>query len=159
MEQKPERSRAGPWLGASSASTTASPPAQSITLLLYVSDYITLVSNGIVTSEAFAQSEPETVRKFTRATASGLQDTLTDPEAAFELALQFIPELPADRHPQELAKLKQTTALWESEATKANGLGYSDPAVWQTTHQFLRAGGLLQTDVDVQQAFTNDLRK
>lgn len=127
--------------------------------VLRVSDYIALVSNGIVTSEALAQSDPETVRKFTRATARELQDTLDDPEAAFELALQFIPELPAERHPQELAKLKQTTALWESAATKANGLGYSDPAMWQTTHQFLRESGLLQTDVDVQQAFTNDLRK
>ncbi len=127
--------------------------------VLRVSDYIALVSNGIVTSEALAQSDPETVLKFTRATARELQDTLDDPEAAFELALQFIPELPAERHPQELAKLKQTTALWESAATKANGLGYSDPAMWQTTHQFLRESGLLQTDVDVQQAFTNDLRK
>ncbi len=90
--------------------------------VLRVSDYIALVSNGIVTSEALAQSDPETVRKFTRATARELQDTLDDPEAAFELALQFIPELPAERHPQELAKLKQTTALWESAATR--------PTVW-----------------------------
>lgn len=127
--------------------------------VLRVSDYIDLVSNGIITSETLAQTSPETVRRFNRATARGLQDTLDNPEEAFKLALEFIPELPSERHAQELAKLKQTTALWQSAATQANGLGYSDPAMWQTTQQFLRESSLIQTDVDVQQAFTNDLRK
>lgn len=127
--------------------------------IIMVADWITLVSNGIVTSEEFAANNPDTVKRFVRATAHGLQDTLDDPDAAFELALKYVPELPEERRPAELRKLKQTLALWHSPASDANGLGYSDPQTWAATHQFLRESGILQTDVKVEQAFTNDLRK
>ena len=126
---------------------------------IHVSDWITLVSNGIVTSDDFAAKNPDTVKRFARATARGLQDTLDDPDAAFELALKYIPELPEERRPAELRKLKETLALWSSPGSEANGLGYSDPATWAATHQFLRESGILQSDVDVEQAFTNDLRQ
>jgi NitT/TauT family transport system substrate-binding protein len=126
--------------------------------VLPVAEYINLVSNGIVASDAFVESNPDTVRRFVRATARGLQDTLDDPDAAFQDALQFIPELAAERQPQELNKLKQTTALWRSDSAATHGLGYSDPEAWATTHRFLRDSGLLQRDVDVAEAFTNDLR-
>jgi NitT/TauT family transport system substrate-binding protein len=127
--------------------------------VLRVADYIDLVSNGIITSESMVEDKPDVVQRFVRATARGLQDTLDNPDAAFETALQFIPELKPERHAQELNKLKQTLPLWRSAATDTNGLGYSELEMWQTTHRFLRESGLLQSDVDVQQAFTNDLRK
>lgn len=127
--------------------------------VIRVADYISLVSNGIVTSEKMIAEQPETVRKFLRATARGLQDTLDDPDAAFKISLQFIPELTAERQPQELNKLKETLALWRSPTNDTNGLGYSNPQSWQTTYRFLRDSELLRRDVDVEQAFTNDLRK
>lgn len=127
--------------------------------VLRVGDYINLVSNGIVASDAFIEANPEIVRRFARATARGLQDTLDDPDTAFQESLQFIPELGPERQPQELNKLKQTLALWRSDATATHGLGYSDPAAWETTHRFLRDSGLLHTDVNVGDAFTNDLRQ
>lgn len=127
--------------------------------VIRVSDYISLVSNGIVTSERMVKEQPDTVKRFARATARGLQDTLNDPEAAFKLALKSIPELTADRQPQELKKLQETLPLWRSATTDSNGLGYSDPQAWQVTYRFLRDSKILQSDQDVQQAFTNDLRQ
>ena len=127
--------------------------------VIRVSDYISLVSNGIVTSEKLAQEQPELVKRFARATARGLQDTLNDPDAAFKLALKSIPELTADRQPQELRKLKATLALWRSPTTEQQGLGYSDPAAWQVTYKFLRDSALLKADLDPTTAFTNDLRQ
>lgn len=127
--------------------------------VIRVADYISLVSNGIVTSEKMIAEQPETVRKFVRATGRGLQDTLDNPDEAFKLSLQFIPELTAERQPQELNKLKETLSLWRSEASDANGLGYSDPQTWQTTYRFLRDSELLRRDLNVEEAFTNDLRK
>jgi NitT/TauT family transport system substrate-binding protein len=127
--------------------------------VLRVNDYISLVSNGLVASEQMINEQPETIRRFARATARGLQETLDDPDAAFKLSLQFIPELNAERQPQELRKLKETLALWRSATSDANGLGYSDPQAWQTTYQFLRDSGILQRDLDVQQAYTNDIRQ
>lgn len=125
--------------------------------VIRVSDYISLVSNGIVTSEKFLNENQDVVQRFVQATARGLKDTLDDPEAAFKLSLTYIPEIGTDRQPQELAKLKEALPLWRSAASDANGLGYSDPAAWQTTYSFLRDSKLLQREVDVQQAFTNDL--
>lgn len=127
--------------------------------VIRVADYIALVSNGIVASESFIKDHPDVVKAFARATARGLQDTLDKPDEAFKLSLQFIPELKPDRQPQELLKLKQALALWRSPATDANGLGYSEPKMWETTHRFLRDSGILPRDVNIQQAFTNDLRK
>lgn len=127
--------------------------------VIRVSDYISLVSNGFVASERFISEQPETVRRFARATARGLQDTLNDPDDAFKQTLTFIPELTAERQPQELRKLKETLALWRSPATESNGLGYSDPQAWNVTHDFLRDSGILQSDLDIQQAFTNELRQ
>ncbi|HEY0606016.1 MAG TPA: ABC transporter substrate-binding protein [Herpetosiphonaceae bacterium] len=127
--------------------------------VIRVADYISLVSNGIVTSEKMIAEQPETVRKFLRATGRGLQDTLDNPDEAFKLSLQFIPELTAERQPQELNKLKETLSLWRSAASDANGLGYSDPQAWQTTYRFLRDSELLRRDLNVEEAFTNDLRK
>lgn len=127
--------------------------------VIRVSDYISLVSNGVVASESFINQQPETVKRFARATARGLQDTLDDPDAAFKLALTFVPELSADKQPQELNKLKETLPLWHSPETDSNGLGYSDPAAWQVTHTFLRDSQILQSDVAIEQAFTNDLRQ
>jgi NitT/TauT family transport system substrate-binding protein len=127
--------------------------------VIRVNDYITLISNGLVASEKLITEQPETVRKFTRATARGLQDTLDDPDTAFKLSLAFIPELSAERQPQELRKLKESLGLWRMPAADTHGLGYSDPQAWQTTYQFLRDSGILQRDLDVQQAFTNDLRQ
>jgi len=127
--------------------------------VIKVADYIQLVSNGIVTSEAFTKDNPDVVKRFVQATARGLQDTLDDPEVAFEIALKFIPELPAERRSQELSKLLVALELWQSAATDANGLGYSEPQAWETTHRFLRDSGILQRDVDIQQAFTNELRQ
>lgn len=126
---------------------------------IMVSDWIQLVSNGIVTSDQFASENPDTVRRFVRATARGLQDTLDDPDAAFELVLPYVPELPEERRAAELRKLKETLALWRSPGSDTNGLGYSEPQTWQDTHRFLRDSGILATDVDIEQAFTNDLRK
>jgi len=126
--------------------------------VIRVSEYISLVSNGIVTSEKMIAEQPETVRKFVRATGRGLQDTLDNPDEAFKLSLQFIPELATERQPQELNKLKETLSLWRAP-NEANGLGYSDPQAWETTYRFLRDSELLRRDVNIQEAFTNDLRK
>jgi NitT/TauT family transport system substrate-binding protein len=126
--------------------------------VLRVSDYFSLVSTGIVASERLIQENPDLVRRFVRATARGLQDTLDNPDEAFQIALTFIPELDVERQPRELQKLKETLAFWRPQSD-ANELGVSNPEQWQTTYRFLRESGILQRELDVQAAFTNDLQE
>ncbi len=125
---------------------------------LRVGDYLPLVSNGIVTSEQMVADNPDLARRFVRATARGLQDTLDDPDEAFELALRYIPELEPSRHAHERRKLEETLAFWRP-VDKTAGLGYADPERWQMTYRFLRDSGLLADDLDVEQAYTNDLHE
>lgn len=126
--------------------------------VLRVSDYFSLVGNNVVASDKLIGADPELVRRFVRATARGLQDTLNNPDEAFNLVLQnnFIPEMTVEQRPRELQKLKETLRLWQPVA--GHGLGYADPAKWQTLYTFLHDNKLLEGNLDVNTAFTNDFR-
>lgn len=123
---------------------------------LKVADYINLVSNGIITSESYMAEHPETVRKFIRATLHGLQDTFANPDEAFTLSLQYIPELAADQQPFQRIVLDETIGYWKpanGDATKAGSL---DAQAWQTTYTFLRDSGILTQETDPAQAYSTD---
>ena len=121
-----------------------------------VSDHINLVSNGIVTSESYMQQNPEVVRRFIRATMRGLQDTFDNPDEAFQLSLQFIPELAADQQPFQRQVLDATIPYWKPADGDATRAGTIDPQAWQTTYTFLRESGILTGETDPAQAYTTE---
>ena len=89
-------------------------------------------------------------------------DAVDDPQAAFDTALAYIPELKtADQATQDLQRkvLAATLPYWQSDATAASGLGFTDMKSWEATHTFLRDSNLLKSDVDLSKAFTNDFLK
>jgi NitT/TauT family transport system substrate-binding protein len=127
--------------------------------VIKVSDFYPLASDGIITSEALAKGQPDLVRAFVRATLKGMQDTIENTDAAFKIALDYIPE--AQRGDVNLQRkvLQETLPYWQSELTAKQGLGYVDMAQWQATHTFLRDSKLLKSDVDLSKAFTNEFIK
>jgi NitT/TauT family transport system substrate-binding protein len=127
--------------------------------VLRVSDYFPLASDGLITSEKLIKEQPDLVRGFVRATLRGMQATIDNPDEAFTIALEYIPE--AQRGDQELQRkvLQETIKFWESELTGTNGLGFSNIENWKATHTFLRDSGLLKSDVDLEQAVTNEFIK
>lgn len=129
------------------------------TNVIKVADYISLVNNGIVTSEAFAAEQPETIRKFVRATRRGLEATIANPDEAFTTALAQIPELAADQQPFERQVLGETIAYWSTPDTDREGLGWLNPPAWHTTYDFLRTSGLLSQETDPDKAYTLDFLK
>lgn len=118
--------------------------------VIEVSQYIDLVANGLITNDKTVKENPDLARKVVRAMLRGLRDTLATPDAAFEATLRAVPEAAKTRDAQR-ATLDACLPLWKSES-----LGKSDPQAWQTSARFMRDVGLIQTDVDVTQAFTND---
>jgi NitT/TauT family transport system substrate-binding protein len=127
--------------------------------VIKVSDFYDLISDGLLTNETLIREQPTLVRGFVQATLRGMQDVINDPDAAFSLSLAEIPELKgADSATQQLQRqvLQETLAYWQSAGTAQYGLGHTDQASWQATHSFLRASGLLTSDVDVTAAFTNE---
>jgi len=115
-----------------------------------------LVSNGIVTNEANLQGNAEEVGALVRATMRGLKETIRDPEAAFEMSVQYAPEAgSAVNRDLQMEVLSASIPLWQSEVSEANGAGYTDPKAWEETLRFLRRSGAIRNDVDLKSAYTN----
>jgi len=130
--------------------------------VIKVSDFYPLASDGIITSESLIKDQPEVVRGFVQATLKGMQDVIANPEAAFNTALEFIPELKsADAKTQDLQRkvLQATLPYWQSDATAKEGLGFSDAKNWDATYKFMRDSQLLKSDVDLSKGFTNEFIK
>ena len=116
--------------------------------VIAVADYANLVANGVLTNEQTVAEEPELVEGFVRAFLRGLQDTLDDPDAAFEISRGFVEGLTDDRR----GVLDASLALWRAEP-----LGRADPAAWQETHDLLLSMGLLDAPLDdVATLYTNE---
>jgi NitT/TauT family transport system substrate-binding protein len=115
-----------------------------------VSDYQPLVSNGIITTDANYQKEPQVVRSFVQATLRGLRDAINDPSGAID-ASKNIPGL-IDTS-QTMSELQATIPVW-----KGNGnLGYNDAATWTATEKFLVAQKMIApvSAADLGQMYTN----
>ncbi|MBZ0294027.1 MAG: ABC transporter substrate-binding protein, partial [Anaerolineae bacterium] len=61
-----------------------------------VSDAADMVSNGIVTSNAMIQDNPERVRAVVQAFDAGLQDVINNPAQAYLLSASYVENLPLD---------------------------------------------------------------
>ncbi|RME37244.1 MAG: hypothetical protein D6793_04500 [Thermoflexia bacterium] len=119
-------------------------------VLLPVADYAMLASNGLITSERMIREHPQEVRRFVRAFLRGLEETLKDPNAAFEACRKYVEGLDQNEAVQR-AVLEATIPFWKEEP-----LGWSDPAAWQATVQVMQEAGLLSGPVEVEKAFTNE---
>ena len=72
----------------------------------------------------------DALRAFVTATQHAMRDIEADPQKGLDASIARIPELANDR-PAQLAVLQATIALWESDYTRANGMGAVDPALWE----------------------------
>lgn len=113
-----------------------------------VSDYQPLVSNGIITTEATFQSQPQLVQSFVQATLKGLRDVIANPSLAVQISKSYIPGLNAD---QAMSVLQATIPIY-----RGNGrLGYNDSGIWQSMEQFLVAQNIIPSGQDFSQVYTN----
>jgi NitT/TauT family transport system substrate-binding protein len=118
--------------------------------VIEVSDYIDLVSNGLITNETTSRENPDLVRRLVRASLRGLDYTLAHPEEAFSIARQAVPEITDEDAPTQRAVLEASIDLWRS-----NRLGVSDPQAWSDSVEFMQDTGLIETPVDAEILYTN----
>lgn len=115
-----------------------------------VADHVQLASNGLITNEATLAENPALVEKMTKAFLRALEETIADPEAAYDISLKYVDELAnADREIQ-MEVLRRSIELWQT-----NDLGRSDPQAWENMQSTLLKMGLLTAPVDLTRAFTN----
>jgi NitT/TauT family transport system substrate-binding protein len=116
-----------------------------------VADYVQLASNGIITNETTIAQNPEMVRAFVAAFLRGLQDTITDPDAAYDVSKKYVENL------TQSDPLVQKQVLGTSiEQWRAAVPGKSELGAWENMQKVLLDMKMYTEALDLKKAFTND---
>lgn len=116
-----------------------------------VSDYAQLAANGLLASEKVIAEDPELVRAFVGAFLNGLNDTIANPDEAFQLSQPHIPNF------SEMdATVQKQVLLTSIEQWKTDRPGFSNPQAWENMQAVLLDMGLIETKMDLNKAFTNE---
>ncbi|MBL8061891.1 MAG: ABC transporter substrate-binding protein, partial [Anaerolineales bacterium] len=118
---------------------------------LRVSDYAQLTANGIVTNEMTIANEPDLIRGMARAFAHGLEDTIANPDEAYEISLKYVENLKDQDKDVQMQVLNTSIEFWGAER-----IGFSDSQSWENMNDLLVKMGLIEAPVDLSQAFTNE---
>ena len=119
--------------------------------VLRVADYLQLVGNGLITNETTLKENPDLVRRMTSATLKGIQDTLDNPDEAYEISKKYVEGLDQS----DTAVQKQVLAL-SMDLWKAPRLGYSDEKAWDNMQQLLLKMGLIKQAEDLSKVYSNE---
>ncbi len=118
--------------------------------VLKTADYLELVGNGLITNEKTLAEQPDLVRAMIRATLKGVQDTLADPEAAYEISKKYVENLAQADAAVQKEVLSTSIEMW-----KAERLGQTNPQAWENMQQVLLDMGLLAQKLDLSKAYSN----
>lgn len=122
--------------------------------VIAVSDYLSLVGNGLITNEATIASQPELVRRLVRATFRGIQYAAEHPDEAFNICEKYVENLAnlteAEKDVQRQV-LTDSISLWQ-----VGRGGLSDPQAWSNMQDLLLQMKLLSNPLDLAAAYTNE---
>lgn len=112
-----------------------------------VPDYYTPL---LISGEKMLAERPELVRRFLRAASRGYEYAISHPEEGAEILLKHSPESDPD-----LVKPSQAwlSPRYQDDAPK---WGVQDPRVWQEFTTWMAENGLLDKEIEPDEAFTND---
>ncbi|MBN1566122.1 MAG: ABC transporter substrate-binding protein [Anaerolineae bacterium] len=112
--------------------------------VIKVSDYTSLVSNGLTTNETTIKNDPDLVRGMVRALQRGVAYTLDNPDEAFELSVaNYVIDLADEEKETQRQVLINSLDLWRSDT-----LGLTNPAAWEATQTLLIEIGLMDEPLD-----------
>lgn len=120
--------------------------------VIRVSEYIQLVSNGLVTSETVVREKPEMVKAMLRAILKGIEETIAQPDEAYEISKKYVEALAQADETVQKKVLAVSIDLWKTDQP-----GYSDPQAWENMQKVLLDMGLLTQPQELEKAFRNDL--
>jgi NitT/TauT family transport system substrate-binding protein len=111
---------------------------------------------GLISSTKTIATRATALRAFVSATTRAMRDIIADPNKGLDAAIATVPALGQDRATQ-LKILQATAAMWESDLTRAQGLGAVDRATWTRAIAFLVSLGLVAKPVTVDDVITSAL--
>lgn len=111
-----------------------------------------VLGSSMYVSNAFAEKNPETVKKLLRATAKGYRDAMADPKAAAKTMAKYmaVPE-----QPDVLEKQVEATMV-STNAPEGKPLGFQADGPWQSNLDMLKETGLITETKPLTAYFTNE---
>lgn len=103
----------------------------------------------IVTDDDLIADDPDLVRAFLEATARGYDFVADEPDAAATAMLEDVPEL-------DEQLVRDSAAYLAGRFTDGAGWGTQADSIWVEFEAFLREAALLESEVDVAEAYTNE---
>jgi len=119
--------------------------------LLKVSDYTSLVANGLATNETTLKEHPELVRGMISGLLKGIADAGANPEEAYEISKKYIENLDKADTTVQKAVFKSSIDFWKSLKP-----GSTQPDAWENMQKLLLDMGMLDKPIDLTKAYTND---
>jgi NitT/TauT family transport system substrate-binding protein len=116
-----------------------------------VADHVHLASNGLITNEKTIAENPDLVSRMVEVLLRGLADTIANPDAAYEMSKVHVPNLAEADEAVQKEVLARSIELW-----KADRLGLSDAQAWSNMQDTLLKMNLLEGELDINKAFTNE---
>jgi NitT/TauT family transport system substrate-binding protein len=125
-----------------------------VVTVFVVDEANSLAGNGLTTNERTIEERPELVQGMVRAFLRGLQDTINNPDEAFEISKEYVESLAnADEAEQAIQRqvLDASIELWRTEEP---GVSHEEP--WQHTLNLIIDMGLLSEQPDLSAAYSNE---
>lgn len=119
--------------------------------VLQVSDYLELVSNGLITNEKTIAENPDLVRRMVRATMRGIQYAVEHPQEAYEYCLNHVDGLENADQDVQFQVMEASMALYQTDP-----YGYSNPQSWSNMQDVLLDMGMLKHPIDLEEAYSNE---
>ena len=121
--------------------------------LLSVSDFgLNLLGASMIVANAFAEQNPETVKKLLRASAKGYRDSMAAPKEAAKLMAKYM-KVPED--PDVLEQQVEATVV-STNAPQGKPLGWQDSVDWQSNLSLLKETGGIAELKDLGAYYSND---
>jgi NitT/TauT family transport system substrate-binding protein len=119
--------------------------------VIRVADFVQLTSNGLITNEKTVADNAELVRGMIASILRGVQDTIDDPDAAYEISKDYVDGLAQADESILKGVLAASIEFWKTER-----LGFSVPAAWENMQRVLIETEFLKTPIDLDLAFSNE---
>ena len=119
--------------------------------MILVSDYLDLVSNGIITNETTIRENPDLVRRMVAATLKGIQYTVENPQEAFETCFKFVEGLESADQETQMKVLLASIELYQTDP-----YGFSHAESWENMQEVLLKMDLMKEGIDLEDAYNNE---
>jgi NitT/TauT family transport system substrate-binding protein len=119
--------------------------------LMKVSDYMQLVSNGLITNETTIKDHPEQVKAFVGVMMKAINYTMANQDEAFEISKKYVENLASADQTVQKEVMSSSISLW-----KTDKMGYSQQQAWENMQTVLMNIKLLTAKQDLSKAYSND---